>query len=333
MLVRQHLSGLSLRDLEYALAVADQRHFGRAASQCGVSQPGLSEQIRKLEGLLGTALFERSRNQIKITPKGEVLLEQARVIVRESRSLLEIARSESEMFSAPLHIGVIPTLGPYYIPHILPYLRKEFPNMSLRLHEGQTALLLEKLKHGKLDILILALPVELENLITEPLFFEPFRLMVPKGHPLEGAYPVNPKDLPINDLLLLEEGHCLRTQALSFCSQVSHSERKIRYASSLEMLRHMIAAGEGYSLMPSMAVKQMDYLNGMDKLVHLQDFPKDQQIGRTIGLVWRNTDPRKKHFVKLSEFLRDYTKSKLMFDLPSQLKKHVVNVEKDAVVS
>lgn len=312
----QHLSGLSLRDLEYALAVADQRHFGRAATQCGVSQPGLSEQIRKLEGLLGTPLFERSRNQIKITPKGETLLEQARVIVRESRILLEIARAEAGSFSSPLHIGVIPTLGPYYIPHILPFLRNEYPEMILRLQESQTYSLLEKLKHGKLDVVLVALPVEMEGVISEPLFFEPFKLMLPVGHPLQDVSPLSPQDLPTKDLLLLEEGHCLRAQALSFCNQVSHSERNIRYASSLEMLRHMIAAGEGYSLMPSMAVQHMNHLNGMEALITLKDFPPDCQIGRTIGLVWRNTDPRKKHFQKLAEFLRNYSKEKLLFCLP-----------------
>ncbi len=293
------LAGLSLRDLEYAVAVGELRHFGRAAEQCGVSQPALSEQVRKLEGLLGFPLFERFKRGVEPTARGEALLRQAGLVVREARGLLEMARAAAGLLSGGLRMGVIATLGPYYVPRMLRLVRGRFQELVLRLQEGRTAELIEALQQGRLDGALLALPVAAEGLCCEALFFEPFRVVCPSGHRLEGLPGIGIEDLPGPDLLLLEEGHCLRDQALALCHMAGPG-REARFASSLEMLRHMIAAGEGYSLLPALALQDRPDLDG---LMHTRAL--GSLAGRTIGLVWRGTDPRRAEFLELAGFLRD----------------------------
>jgi LysR family hydrogen peroxide-inducible transcriptional activator len=294
------LAGLSLRDLEYAVAVAELQHFGRAAERCGVSQAGLSEQVRKLESLLGVALFERTTRRVVVTPEGETLLRQAREAVNAARLLLEMARSRAEPLSGPLRLGVIATLGPYYLPGLLWEVRRHFPRLELRLQEGQTAPLVQALHAGALDAVLLALPLSGEGIAAEPLFFEPFRAVLPADHPLAAQPRLGLRDLAGDGLLLLEEGHCLRDQALALCS-VSRPDRDARFASSLEMLRNMITAGEGYSLLPLLAVQERREL---DWLVRVREFA-DAAVGRTVGLAWRRTDPRAPAFQALARFLRD----------------------------
>lgn len=301
----QHLTGLSLRDLDYALAVSELGHFGRAAERCGVSQPGLSEQIRKLEAILGTPLFERGRGGAHPTTRGRILMRQIAVIVREARSLMEMARSQSGALNGPLDIGVIPTLGPYYVPLVLRDLRQEFPELVFRLQENQTGLLLDALSRFTLDALLMAMPVEQENLACSALFFEPFRVLLPTGHPLAEDATLELSMLGSDDLLLLEEGHCLRDQAVSLCRRPGRTAASPpagdpRYATSLEMLRHMVAAGEGFSLMPALATRDTTELAG---LVHLRPLA-DKKAGRTVALVWRATDPRGADFERLAELLR-----------------------------
>ncbi|MCQ8278505.1 LysR substrate-binding domain-containing protein [Acetobacteraceae bacterium KSS8] len=298
-----HLAGLSLRDLEYALAVAELNHFGRAAERCGVSQPGLSEQIRKLEALLGTPLFERGRGGVNPTASGQLLLKQIAVVVRDARALLEMAHSQTGALNGRVDLGVIPTLGPYYVPLVLRELRRHFPELVLRLQENQTTQLLESLSRFTLDAALVALPVEAEGVIAEPLFFEPFRVLLPQDHALAARERIAVRDLDGGDLLLLEEGHCLRDQAVSLCHLSGKAERPAppRFATSLEMLRHMVAAGEGFSLMPALATRDEAELNG---LVHQRPLT-DPAAGRTIGLVWRATDPRESDFRRFAALLRE----------------------------
>lgn len=294
----QTLAGLSLRDLEYAVSVAETRHFGRAAERCGVSQPALSEQIRKLEALLGVALFERLARRVEVTAQGAVLLAQARSVMREARGLLDLAQQQAAPLSGPLRVGVIATLGPYYLPGVLRDVRGRFPELVLRLQEGRTAGLVAALEQGELDAALIALPAPSDNLACQPLFFEPFLLACPLGHPLLEAPDLSIEALRGGELLLLEEGHCLRDQALALCA-VPRGEREARFASSLEMLRHMIAAGEGFSLLPQLAVQGRTDLGGLIGLRRLDD----GAVGRQIGLAWRATDPRRDSFRSLAGFL------------------------------
>ena len=302
----QQLTGLSLRDLDYALAVAELNHFGRAAERCGVSQPGLSEQIRKLEAILGTPLFERGRGGVHPTARGQVLLRQIAVVVREARGLMQMARSQSSALDGPLDLGVIPTLGPYYVPLVLRDLRRELPELVLRLQESQTGSLLDRLARFTLDAALIALPLEQDGLAVRPLFFEPFRVLMPSGHPLGARGGLALSMLDADDLLLLEDGHCLREQTVSMCRPPSAAGRAAaapglyRHATSLEMLRHMVAAGEGFSLMPTLAIRDDPELSGL-----VQARPiLDPDAGRTIGLAWRATDPRAPDFEQLAETLR-----------------------------
>ncbi|MGH2341032.1 LysR substrate-binding domain-containing protein [Segnochrobactraceae bacterium EtOH-i3] len=297
---RTTLAGLSLRDLEYVVAVAEEAHFGRAAERCGVSQPGLSEQVRKLEALIGVALFERSSRRVALTPEGEKLIPQAERVLTEARLFLELAGRVADPLAGLLRVGVIATLGPYYVPHILKPLRAAHPGLDLRLTEGRTASLIDLLKRGDLDLVLAALPVADDTLTTEPLFFEPFDLACPAGTPLARRSPIVVDDLGGDDLLLLEEGHCLRDQALSLCSGDAAHGAPTRFASSLEMLRAMIAAGEGHSLLPRLATLGRDDLEGLMVVRALAD----PDAGRTIGLIARRSDPRCAAFATLATFLR-----------------------------
>jgi LysR family transcriptional regulator, hydrogen peroxide-inducible genes activator len=302
------LAGLSLRDLEYAVAVADLRHFGRAAERCGVSQPALSEQIRKLEAVLRVTLFERSRKSVEITPEGAGVLRQAREVVREARHLLEFARSQGDPLAGPLRLGVIPTLGPYYLPSVLQSLRGAFPGLALRLEEGTTDRIIERMQAGVLDLVLIALPAPLPALSAMPLFFEPFQIVAPEGHPVAERDRLSVTDLQAGDFLLLEEGHCLRDQALALCG--AQPRRDGRYASSLEMLRHMIGAGEGFSLLPMLAIRDRSDLEGLAAIRPVEGIALAAEApptvpGRMIGLAWRARDPRHEAFARFAAFLRD----------------------------
>jgi LysR family hydrogen peroxide-inducible transcriptional activator len=294
------LAGLSLRDLQYAVAIADLQHFGRAAERCGVSQAGLSEQVRKLEALFGTALFERTTRRVVVTPTGEALISQARIVLDSARTLLEMARSPTDPLAGRLRLGVIATLGPYYLPSLLWEVRTRFPLLELRLQEGLTIVLVQALQTATLDLVLLALPAQADGIEAEPLFFEPFQAIVPAGHPLANASGIMLGDLAGDGLLLLEEGHCLREQALSLC-RLARPDRDARFASSLEMLRHMVAAGEGHSLIPLLAARERTDMEGLVRVREIDD----PDAGRTIGLAWRASDPRAPAFRDFARFLRE----------------------------
>jgi LysR family hydrogen peroxide-inducible transcriptional activator len=289
--------GLSLRDLEYAVAVAQTKHFGRAAQQCAVSQPALSEQIRKLEALLNTPLFERGRKGVQVTPRGAELLHQAERVLAEAHGLLEMARDVAQPFSAPLRLAAIQTLGPYYLPFLLRQVRATYPHLALRLAEGQTEKLVEQLRAGEMDAILVALPLALDGLAMQPLFHESFVLVCPVGHRLASLPRLQLPDLASDDLILLEEGHCLRDHALSLCEAATP---QLRQATSIETLWHMIAAGEGYSLLPALSLAGRQ---AMETLVSTRPLP-DPEAGRTIALAWRSTDPRGAELRQLATLLR-----------------------------
>ena len=290
------LAGLSLRDLEYAAAVDRERHFGRAAAACNVSQAALSEQLRKLEDLLAVRLFDRGNRRVTPTTQGAVLLQQIGRVLAEAHGLQELARSAGEMKGA-LRLGAIATLGPYYLPHLLRQVRSGFPRLALQLAEGQTQGLLEQLRQGELDAVLAALPLGGQGVVAEPLFFEPFRLVCPASHPLAALAGPALSDLDGDDLILLEDGHCLRDQALSLCASGAAHRRQ---ATSVETLWHMIAAGEGVSLLPALSTDGREAMADMLRVRALGD----EGAGRTIALAWRRTDSRAAHFGTLAEALR-----------------------------
>jgi LysR family transcriptional regulator, hydrogen peroxide-inducible genes activator len=290
------LAGLSLRDLEYIVAVGEHRHFSRAAAACAVSQPALSGQIRKIEGLLRVTVFERDRRHVMVTRKGEVVLRQARRVLHEAHRLVELARVWDEPLAGPLALGAIATLGPYLFPYVLGPLRERFPSAELILSEARTAELLDQLGVGKLDAALLCLPIRRDGLSVRPLFFEPFLLIHPPDHPLSQLRPLTVAGLSTEGLLLLEEGHCLRDQALALCGATGAAER--RHAAGLETLRHMVAAGAGYSIVPALAAMPHAMLDG---LVSYTPFD-EADAGCTVALVWRTSDPRSDQYDLLADF-------------------------------
>ena len=246
---------MNLRDLKYLVALAEHRHFGRAAAASFVSQPTLSTQVRKLEDELGVALVERAPRRVMLTPVGREIVERARRIIADVEQMTELARRSRDPEAGSVRLGLFPTLGPYLLPHVLPAVRARFPRLELLLVEEKTDQILTRLRDGRLDAGILALPVHDDQLHAEPLFDEPFVLAVPRTHPLAGHRSLQSADLADLDLLLLEEGHCLRDQALDVCHLAGAGEREGFRATSLETLRQMVAAGVGVTLLPMLAVQ------------------------------------------------------------------------------
>jgi LysR family transcriptional regulator, hydrogen peroxide-inducible genes activator len=295
--MQKSLAGLSLRDLEYVEAVAELNHFGRAAERCGVSQPALSEQIRKLEAHLGVPFFERTRRRVAITPQGAVLLAQVGRILIEARYLTAMSGQGHADLSGLLQLGAIETIGPYYLPGLLRLMRDKLPDISLRLTESRTAALVERLRHGMLDAVLMVPTPNMPGLAAAKLFFEPFILATPWAHRLATLPRIKLDALPIEDLLLLEEGHCLRDQALTLCAEAPAATR---HATSLETLWHMIAAGEGYSLLPSLAIAARPEISTLVQCRAIME----PNAGRNIALVWRKSDPRETQFRQLADLLR-----------------------------
>ncbi|MCW8085544.1 LysR substrate-binding domain-containing protein [Sabulicella glaciei] len=258
-----NLAGLSLRDLEYVSAVAEHRHFGRAAAACGVSQPTLSGQLRKLEEFLSLEIFERSPRGVLVTARGEEVVAQARRILSEARRLFEVVRTGAEPLTGVVRLGVISTLGPYLVPFLLRPLRARFPRLRLLLIEGNTRPLIRQLEQGELDAVLAAGPLGESDLAELPLFREELALAVPRDHALAQVDEVRPGDIPASELILLSEGHCLRDQALAFCPDRLREGDHVLQAASLESLRQMIAAGSGVSLFPQLAIQVGALLDDM----------------------------------------------------------------------
>lgn len=246
---------MNLRDLEYLVALADHRHFGRAAAACYVSQPTLSTQVKKLESELGVTLVERGSRLVLLTPAGEEVVTRARHLLDDADQIRRIARAVADPESGTLRLGLFPTLAPYVLPHVVDGLRTRFPRLELLLVEEKSPELIERLRAGTLDAALLALPLHEESLAAEPLFREDFLLAMPAGHELAAAgEPLPAEALAGLELLLLEDGHCLRDQALAVCARAGGHERGGFRATSLETLRHMVATGVGLTLLPELSV-------------------------------------------------------------------------------
>jgi len=279
---------MNLRDLRYLVALADERHFGKAAERCFVSQPTLSAQVRKLEEYLGVPLVERQPKRVALTPTGAKIVQRARVLLQEADAIVDLARSDRDPLAGPLKLALIPTVGPYLLPHVAGRLRKELPHLKLMLYEYQTGPLLEKLHAGDLDVGILALPVDLDGLESAALYDEPFTLAVPASHPLADQDRVKVEDLRGETLLLLEDGHCLRDQALDVCERVRVNEAQDYRATSLETLRQMVAAGHGITLLPELAAETPV---GTARGLRIKPFARPTPA-RNVGAVWRKSTTR-----------------------------------------
>jgi LysR family hydrogen peroxide-inducible transcriptional activator len=293
---------LNLRDLRYLVAVDDHRHFGRAAEACFVSQPTLSTQIKKLEKELGVELVERSPRHVLLTDAGRQVVERARIMLDEADSIATIAKRAQDPEAGSLRLGLFPTLAPYLLPHVVPKVHARFPHLELLLVEEKTEVVLQQLRSGSLDAGILALPVPTDHLEVEELFAEEFLLAVPSTHPLaDHEGPVDTSVLATEPVLLLEEGHCLRDQALAVCSLSGASERSGFRATSLETLRQMVAAGVGITLLPELAVRPPVPASPDIRLLRFAEpVPR-----RTIALVWRPTSIYRDLLPTLAPVLRD----------------------------
>ncbi len=282
------MADIKLKDLRYLVALADTRHFGKAAERCFVSQPTLSAQLKKLEDYLGVTLIERQPRRAMLTPAGEAIVARARRIVESSDEVVEIARSHRDPLAGRLRIALLPTIGPYLLPGVVPRIRKALPRLELMLYEYQTGPTLQHLRAGDIDMAILALPVDLEGLDSRPLYDEPFVLAMPATHPLAQKPQVKLDDLKGQTLLLLEDGHCLRDQALDVCSRLDVHEKQDFRATSLETLRQMVASGAGITLMPELSTLG-PYASARGMTV--RPFAKPAPT-RQIGAIWRKTHPR-----------------------------------------
>jgi LysR family hydrogen peroxide-inducible transcriptional activator len=292
---------MTLQELKYLVALADHGHFGKAAEACFITQSTLSTQIKKLEDFLGVTLFDRSLKRVAPTPIGQEILQAARSIVEESERIRELAKHAQDPMARTIHLGVIPTLGPYYLPHALTLVHKKHPDLRLLLREEMTPQILQHLVDGKLDAGLLALPVSEDSLRVEPLFYEPFFAALPAGHPLAKREVLKVSDIMAEKLLLLDEGHCLRDQALDVCGSGSRGREEVR-ATSLETLRQMVAMGLGLTLLPALAVDAGPRVS--KKAVEIRPF-KAPPPGRTIALVWRKRAPFPETFEQLAQTLKN----------------------------
>lgn len=291
---------MNLRDLSYLVALAEHRHFGRAAEASFVSQPTLSTQIRKLEDELGVALVERTPRKVLLTETGREIARRARGVLSQVEEIKAIAQRTRDPESGTIRLGIFPTLGPYLLPHVIPRLRERFPRLELLLREEKTEQVLHMLREGTLDAGILALPVHDDSLHTEFLFEEPFVLAVPSGHPLSGRSRLRMDDLAEQNLLLLEDGHCLRDQALEVCHMAGAGEKSGFRATSLETLRQMVSANVGITLLPSLAVKPPVAQSSNVELIEFEA----PAPSRRIAMLWRKSSAMTPFFEALAEVVR-----------------------------
>lgn len=278
---------MNLRDLQYLVALAETRHFGRAAERCHVSQPTLSAQLKKLEEYLGVALIERRPRKVALTASGEAVIERARRMLQGAEDIRALARASQDPLAGPLKVGLIPTLGPYLLPRVMPRIAQALPKLALLLHEYQTAPLVQRVLDGELDLAILALPADTKGLQTRPLFAEAFLVAMPEQNRLASKRRLRTPDLAGEKLLLLEEGHCLREHALEACSRAGAEEQGFR-ATSLETLRQMVASGAGITLLPRLAAEG-PFASARGLVVRPFAPPVPS---RTIGAAWRRSSSR-----------------------------------------
>lgn len=289
----------TLRQLEYAVAVADHGSFHAAAAACAVSQPGLSTQLRELEDLLGVRLFERDRRGVRITRAGEAVVDRARRLLVATDELLDVARQHGQPFGGELRLGVLPTIAPYLLPEVLPLVRRAYPGLRLVLREDQTARLRQQLERGELDVLLVALEADLGEVASLPLFRDPFVVAMARSHPLARKPVLSLREIAAAEMLLLEDGHCLRDQVLEVCRRVGSAEQAEFRPGSLATLIQMVVGGLGITLLPSLCVELETRRERSLVVCRL----KRPVPFRTIGLVWRSTAPRREDFVELGKRL------------------------------
>jgi LysR family hydrogen peroxide-inducible transcriptional activator len=282
------MADLKLKDLRYLVAVADTRHFGQAAARCFVSQPTLSAQLKKLEDYLGVQLIERHPRRIALTEAGVQVVARARRIIEASDEIVSLSQLQRDPLAGRLRMALLPTIGPYLLPLVASRIRRKLPRIELLLYEYQTAPMLEHLQAGDIDVGILALPVPADGLVEKRLFDEPFVVAVPEHHALASRKTLKSADLNGETLLLLEDGHCLRDQALDVCRSSSAQEKQDFRATSLETLRQMVASGSGVTLLPQLASSGA---YGHARGVTVVPFARPAPV-RHIGALWRKTTAR-----------------------------------------
>jgi LysR family hydrogen peroxide-inducible transcriptional activator len=291
---------VSLRQLRYLESLAETRHFGHAAQACAVSQPALSMQIKELEDELSVSLVERRKTGIELTAQGEEIARRARNILASVRDLMDYAKHQEGVLSGVLKLGAIPSIAPYLLPAALPELQRQFPALSLQLHETVTSNLVHELVTGALDVILVALPIDDPEVDTFPLFDDRFILAVKATKRNQRLRHASAEMLSHDRLLLLEEGHCLRDQALSYCHMVTREARESFGASSLATIVQMVANGYGITLLPEMAIASEIHSGGDIRLLRF----RAPEPKREIGLAWRKTSPRKRDFIQFAELLR-----------------------------
>lgn len=292
----------SLKQLKYLCAVAEHKHFSKAAEACHVTQSTLSAAVQELESQLGVVIFERSKKNVLITPLGEKLLHQARIILGDVEDFVSLAKSHDELLSGEIRLGVIPTIAPFLLPHLLKDLRKRYQKLKLFLKEDLSAQLVQQLQQGDLDLIILAFPYALPEMNTLSLFKDEFLLCLPPGHQLEKSRVVKQQQLKGEKLLLLEEGHCLRDHALEACKLESADTDLVYQGTSLHTLVQMVANGLGVTLLPAMSI-EADVLGDTDLM--LKHF-NNENVSREIGMAWRKSDPRREDYRQLGEFIIEH---------------------------
>ena len=295
---------MTLTEIRYIIAVADEKHFGRAASRCFVSQPTLSIGVKRLEDELGVTLFERSKAGVHLTAVAEQLVEKARDILREVDSFKELSNHLKDSFLAPLRIGAIYTIGPYLFPSLLPALKTAEPRLKLYIEESFTGTLRKILKKGQLDAIIVALPFTEPDIEVRELYTEPFEVLLPASHPWSSLPSIPPKHLHTENVLLLGEGHCFRDQVIDACPALSQSiydrDNLVAEGSSLETLRHMVASGLGVTVLPASAAGLENYAPGF---LTTKPFTKPEP-SRIVAVAWRKQFPRMEAIELLIDVIR-----------------------------
>ena len=287
---------MNLRDLKYLVAVADLRSFVQAAEQCCISQPTLSIQIKKMEQSLGVQIFERSNKKVLATELGEQIISSARRVLLEIEQINELARNAQNPFAGNFRLGAFPTLSTYLFPDLVPIIKNALPEVRLNLIEEKTDTLIAQLKQGKIDAALIALPIKEDVLVSEKLFDDEFKLAVAIDNPLAKKSIITKEDLVNQQLLLLDEGHCLRDQALQICQLNGAEEQQDVRATGLETLRQMVRAGTGITFMPNIAIHENE--SGIRYIPFAEPAPK-----RSIGLVWRKTSVRTELMQQLIEYV------------------------------
>jgi LysR family hydrogen peroxide-inducible transcriptional activator len=279
---------VTLTELRYVVALAQERHFGRAAQKCFVTQPTLSLALAKLENELGVKLFERNKNEVLVTGKGEAIVEQARRVLDEVGKISNIAKGSQDQLAGTLRLGVIPTIGPYLLPELIPILRRKAPGMPLSIEENLTGNLAPMLREGELDLVIIALPFSVPGVKTQVVYEEPFSVVVPEGHRWEVRKALRPSELSEENMLVLNNGHCFRDQVLEACPGQSNTALpEGRAGSSLETIRNMVASGLGVSVLPCSALTP----RYASKLLKVVPFATPVP-SRKVALAWRTSFDR-----------------------------------------